>query len=73
LNERKREMEKTFTIHYGYRASGSNFQHHYKIRIMCEEDNVSEIARAVAKGEHADFCYVEGEDNYRLTICETIS
>ena len=60
-------MEKTFTIHYGYQNGNSRY--HYKVRIMCEESKVKKIANAVANGERADWCYVQGEC-YRLTICD---
>jgi len=66
-NKREIEMEKTFTIHYGYQNGNSRY--HYKVRIMCEESKVKEISKAVANGERVDWCYVEGE-NYRLTICD---
>lgn len=61
-------MEKNYTISYGYR-NGNN-QYRYLVRITCEESEVKGIARAVAKGNNADFCYVEGEDGYHLTICD---
>ena len=62
-------MEKNYTINYGYR-NGNNSQYRYEVRITCKEGEVEGIARAVAKGNNADFCYAEGEDDYRLVVCD---
>ena len=64
----KGNMEKNYTINYGYR--NGNSQYRYEVRITCKESEVEGIARAVAKGNNADFCYAEGENGYRLVVCD---
>lgn len=53
-------MEKNYTITYDYK----------EIRVVCKEEAIKGIARAIALGENADFCYVEDEDGNRITICD---
>ena len=60
-------MEKNYIIYYGYR--NGNIRHR-NVRITCKESEVEGIARAVAKGSDADYCYAEGENGYRLVVCD---
>lgn len=60
-------MEKNYTIRYGY-YNGNIY--HLHVRITCKESEVEGIARAIAKGNDTMYCYAEGENGYRLVVCD---
>ena len=62
-----RDMEKNYTIRYGY-YNGNIY--HLCVRITCKESEVEGIARAIAKGNDTMYCYAEGENGYRLVVCD---
>ena len=62
-----RDMEKNYTIRYGY-YNGNIY--HLCVRITCKESEVEGIARAIAKGNDTIYCYAEGENGYRLVVCD---
>ena len=48
-------MEKKFQVYYGHKGSRNRFYTDF----VCSEENAKTVAKAIAKGQDADWCYVK--------------
>ena len=48
-------MEKKFQVYYGHKGSRNRLYTDF----VCSEENAKTVAKAIAKGQDADWCYVK--------------